>query len=329
MAHSTPIDDLRDRSPAAWLRERDIDLLVCSELWAEGSPLRRLFAGRWNDGDATFEGAWVSHQDADGETDIVVSFVSGPGSLILLVENKIDAEFQPDQAERYRQRGMRWRERGGPSVDVETVLLAPAEYFGREDSDTFDWHLSYEDLVDLLNNAVDPRSQFLAYILSEGIRTYRQGYVPVPDATNTQVWRAFWDIANEETPRLRMRRPGDKPSGAGFIYFYDAEGVSSAETEGRAHIVYKHRPGRDCEVDLQFRQTSEASLRTRAAELLEDDMSVVKAGNSASIRVRVPAVDFSRIPEGQEDGIRAGLHAAERLRRFFVDRGVAEILEPG
>ena len=47
MAYATPIDELRDRSPAAWLRERDIDLLICSELWAEGSPLRRLFAGRW------------------------------------------------------------------------------------------------------------------------------------------------------------------------------------------------------------------------------------------------------------------------------------------
>ena len=113
MACSTPIDELRDRSPAAWLRERGIDLLICSEPWAEGSPLRTISAGRWNDGTATFDGAWVSHQDADGETDIVVSFISGPESLVLLVENKIYAEFQPDQPERYRQRGMRWRERGG------------------------------------------------------------------------------------------------------------------------------------------------------------------------------------------------------------------------
>ena len=329
MAYATLIDELRDRSPAAWLRERDVDLLICSELWAEGSPLRRLFSGRWNHGTATFDGAWVSHQDADGETDIVVSFISGPESLVLLVENKIDAEFQPDQPERYRQRGMRWRERGGPSVNVETVLLAPAEYFDREGSDIFDRRLSYEDLVDLLGNAVDPRSRFLAYMLREGIRTYRQGYVPVTDETNTQVWRAFWEIANEETPRLRMGRPGDKPSRAGFIYFYDAEGVSASETEGRAHIVYKHRSGGDCDVDIQFRSMSEASLRARVAELLDDDMSVAKAAGSASIRVRVPAVEFTRVSEGQEDAIRAGLHAAERLRSFFVNRGLAKILESG
>ena len=62
---------------------------------------------------------------------------------------------------------------------------------------------------------------------------------------------------------------------------------------------------------------------------LNHDMSVEKAGKSASIRIQVPTVDFKRAPEGQEDAIRAGLHAAERLRSFFLEQGLAEILNFG
>ena len=54
-----------------------------------------------------------------------------------------------------------------------------------------------------------------------------------------QVWNVFWEIANAETPDLRMRKPGSKPSGAGFIEFSDAEGVSPVETMRRAKIIYK------------------------------------------------------------------------------------------
>ena len=61
------------------------------------------------------------------------------------------------------------------------------------------------------------------------------------DMVVTEVWQALWQGAEEETPRLRMRRPGSMPSGAGFIYFYDADGVSRSETGGKAHIVYKFR----------------------------------------------------------------------------------------
>ena len=125
-----------------------------------------------------------------------------------------------------------------------------------------------------------------------------------------------------------MRPPGDKPTGAGFIYSYDTQGLSSPETKSRVNIVYKHRLNGNY-VDIQFRRTTETALRARVAEILEHGMSVEKAGKSASIRVQVPTVDFRREPEGQEDAIRAGLYAAERLRRFFLDHGLAEILNSG
>ena len=152
--------------------------------------------------------------------------------------------------------------------------------------------------------------------------------MPVTDETNTRVWQAFYDMAKEETPQLRMRPPDNKPRGAAFIYFYDALGLSSPEIKRKVNIVYKHRLTGNY-VDIQFGRMSETALQDQVSETLEHDMSVARAAASASIRVQVPAVDFSRIPKGQEDAIRAGLHTAERLRSFFVEHSLVDILDPG
>ena len=123
---------------------RGIDLLICGELHFDGGPLQKLFAGGCNNGVSQFDGAWISHWDAGDETGIVASFKSDSGSLVLLIEDKIDAEFQPDQPELYRQRAHRWKECGPPGCDVETVMLAPAGYFENEGSEIFDRQVSYE-----------------------------------------------------------------------------------------------------------------------------------------------------------------------------------------
>ena len=114
----------------SWLRERDVDLLLCSELHCAGGPLRNLFVGDWNDGIAEFDGAWVSYVDAEGEADLVAAFKSGAKSLILLIEDKIDAEFQPEQPERYRRRAQRWAAGSALGTKIESVLFAPADYLG-------------------------------------------------------------------------------------------------------------------------------------------------------------------------------------------------------
>ncbi len=65
---------------------------------------------------------WFAVADSDGETDLIVAF-----------ENKIAANFQPEQGERYQKRAARWRSIDAVSA-VATVLIAPSEYivFNRE-----------------------------------------------------------------------------------------------------------------------------------------------------------------------------------------------------
>ncbi|MDE2844710.1 MAG: PD-(D/E)XK nuclease family protein [Chloroflexota bacterium] len=317
-----PLVMLKERLPMQWLRERDIDLLICSELNSQG-PLRDVFLGGWNARIAHFYGAWVSYHDVDGETDIVASFWAGDNALVLLIENKIDAEFQPEQPQRYRERANRWRDSLGPGAEVETVLLAPEEYFENEGSELFDLQISYEAVIAALAESDDPRTQFLAQTLENGIESHRRGYTPQHSEATTRVWSAIWNWADADAPNLRMDRPVSKPVGAGFIHFVNAEGVSTAQTGRRAKIVYKPEYGN---VDLQFSNMEVARLQEAARDILAPDMTVARAAKSASIRIKVPALDFGRPPEGQEEAIRSGIEAAERLRVFFMEEQPLELL---
>src|ERR1700730_13225130 len=136
------IPEFLARTPFAWLRERDIDLLVCSELYARGE-LTRLLTSRIAPEGARFLGAYVSHAEIDGESDMVVVFTTGETHVIGFIENKIAASFQPEQAERYAARALRWSTAAGVSR-VVTVLFAPEEYMHRSGSSVFDERISYE-----------------------------------------------------------------------------------------------------------------------------------------------------------------------------------------
>ena len=316
------MDDLKNRPPMSWLRERDIDLLICSELHSEG-PLRELFLGGWNGGEAEFDGAWVSYHDVDGESDIVASFKGGANVLIMLIENKTDAEFQPEQPQRYRARAERWKASLSSEADVETVLLAPEEYSENEGSEIFNRQISYEDVIAALAGSDDPRTQFLAATLRNGIVSHERGYSPQHNEATTLVWSAIWDCVNSEAPQLRMRKPVSKPVRAGFIYFDSAVGVSSTETQRRAAIVYK--PSHE-NVDLQFSNMMVATLEDAVTSLLEDDMTVAQAAKSASIRIKVPVVDFGQPPDDQQAAIRQGIQTAERLRQFFIENRILALV---
>ena len=322
MTNSTPLVHLKNRPPMQWLRERDIDLLICSELHSPG-PLRELFLGGWNSSVAEFDGAWVAWHDVDGETDIVVSFKAGANELILHIEDKIDAQFQPDQPGRYRARAQRWQASLSFQSEVQTVLLAPEEYSENEGSDLFDRQISYEDVIAALSGSRDPRTQFLAQTLKNGIESHRLGYTPEHSEATTRVWRAIGDCVNSEAPLLRMKEPISKPTRAGFIYFESAAGVSSTETQGRAKIVYK--PGHE-NADLQFSNTQAATLEDAVASILDSDMTIAEAGKSASIRLKVPRVYFGLPPDDQRGAIRQGVTVAERLRRLFIEKRLLDLL---
>lgn len=301
-----------DRVPLGWLRERDIDLLVCAELHADRS-LTRLIADRLALTDARFAGAWVSHSEIEGESDLVVCWETSAGRALALVENKIAAAFQPDQAARYRLRANRWATVDGVS-QVSTMLIAPAAYMTRDMAGEFDVCLTYEDLHEVLRCEGDGRSIFLANALAAGVNRARNVYVANPDEQVSAAWAALWDQACKLTPPLQMARPSPKPGRSTWIYFRDAIGFGVSDRK-RAVVVYKAERG---QADLQFSSTLAQQLEARSADIMDDSMSVVQAAKSASIRISVQPIDFLKPFEEQLEAVGEGLQACERLRQFFI-----------
>ncbi len=297
-----------NRTPISWIRERDVDLLVCAELHAN-ERLRSLISSETRNEHLQFKGAWVSHAEREGESDLVVEWSSPQGRELQLIENKIAANFQPDQGERYRLRAQRI-EKEPDVARVTTVLVAPKEYFLRSGCASFERLISYEQIDELLREEGDPRSIFLANVLRDGIKAYRSGYVPVPDEEATAVWSAIWAKCLEKRPALRMKKPDSKPARSQWIYFRNAEGLGDWK---KMVVVWKAERG---QVDLQFSGMSAEELFSRTASILLDGMQVVKAGKSASIRILCEKVDFGRSPDQQPQAIANGLELADQIRCF-------------
>ena len=318
--NTDPLRRLDAQPPLVWLQERDIDLLICAELHADG-PLRRQFAKIAQADCDDFRGAWVSHREDDGETDLVVGFGSAQWESLLLVENKVSAEFQPDQPQRYRERARRY-DSVPPHPRVTSVLLAPAAYFGRAGSDVFNARVSYEQVIEALADSPDGRVRFLSHALQRAVLD-RRHYVPEPDAAVTALWRAIYRVATNAAPLLNMAPVGEKPKGARFIKFTPD---SFASIASGVDIVIKNGKGdagptERTFVDLQFGGTSDGQLKEATNGILRPRMFVVAAAKSASIRINLPPVDYERPADAQLPAIREAVEQADLLRRFFVRNG--------
>jgi hypothetical protein len=303
---------LSGRSALGWLRERDIDLLICSELHAGGGSLTRFLTSRLAGDRARFVRAWVSHADIDGESDLLVAFEQNGRTIIALIENKIAAIFQPDQALRYRKRAERWAKMDGIS-SVVTVLIAPEEYMSHAGSSDFDQRVTYEAVANVLRSEPDCRASFTAEAILTGIAQCRAGYVMRPNEAVTEMWNVCWEIACRVAPSLNFERTGEKPGESTWFYFRKAAGFEGLRG---AVVVYKAERG---QVDLQFSGTSPTELARRSLGLLDTSMKVVPAAKSASVRLSVPVIDFHSSASAQEAKIVDGFMACERLRLLFVE----------
>jgi hypothetical protein len=308
----SPFEALLRRAPYSWLRERDIDLLVCSELHADGQ-LRRLFAERLGLPHETFAGSWVSHAETEGESDLIVKFDLNNRFTFAFVENKIAAMFQPDQGVRYLARANRWLV-ADRVARVATVLFAPAHYMSRSGAEDFEIAVSYEDAAAALRHDRDTRAHFLANALEAGVEALRSGYVVVPDTAVTDVWQYCWRTSLRVAPKLNFQEPGLKPGRSTWFYFREAEGFSRAR--GLAVVVYKAERG---QADLQFSGMSASELLSIMRSFMDETMKVVTAAKSASVRIQVRPIAFAQPPAEQEAAIIEGFGACERLRALFAE----------
>lgn len=199
--------------------ERDIDFLLVEEFVAPDGFLT-WFLGRIGLSEP-YETVAITHsaKTATGETDIELTVRSGSTTLILLLENKIDANLQPRQADRYRERASRYVSEGQCSACI-TVLVAPKAYFGGEVQPFgFDRSVTYEDILEwyLRAERLGSRRDAKVALLQRALARGSAGWIMVPDETVTEFWHRYGELSRALAPELFMEKPTAKPATSTFI----------------------------------------------------------------------------------------------------------------
>lgn len=147
----------------------------------------------------------------EGESDVEFGFQSVSGDRhVVLIENKIDASKQPDQVERYFNRGQYRVDRG--SWESFTIcLLAPESYVSDEDEASFNSIIRYEDILDYLEDATHDSAAFFSAVFDSGMR---RGRSPTTDASG--VLRSIADEFQTRTKIPDLVRTVDLKKRAGF-----------------------------------------------------------------------------------------------------------------
>ncbi len=288
--------------------ERDIDLLLV-ELLADSPQFFDWFLSRLGlDADAELLAVEHSVTTQSGESDLEVTFRRGKRAVKLLIENKLGAAFQPRQSERYRERGEQYVRRGDCDA-FHTVLVAPASYFGEDETTCgFDHCITLDEVLNWVEqaNSFGELGEYKITLIRSALERGSSGWQLVPDEAVTRFWQEYWKLASSDAPELRMPRPGPKPAISNFIYFRPRGLPPDAKLIHK--VLYGH-------VDIQFAGRAEDidALEREYSGILEEGMHIQRAGKSAVIRMCVPEMDMTAPFAESLPHVRQSLAAATQL----------------
>jgi hypothetical protein len=307
---TTDIDKkISDLIPVEAVQERDTDLLILEEIKCNKNFTDWLLAKTIRlQGDYVLIGAWHSlTQVGLGESDLALKIRTEKKIILFFIENKVDAGFQTDQANRYRLRGNQ-RKDNRECHDFHTILFAPKRYITKNND--FDFYLEYEEVRNWFTKQTDLglRANYKADILEIAIEKLRRGYAPIINEAVTDFRWAYYDYAEKYFPNLKMKRPKPgMPKRTGFIRFKPID----IRLEKRDFIIHKNRGA----VDIQLSRKADSldHLINKYQSALTEEMEIVRAGKSISIRIRVPKIDIEGNFKDQLENIEIAIKKVEAL----------------
>ena len=301
--------ELLSRRPIDAVTEREIDLLLLMAL--HGSPGFRAFLASKiaGPGDFEFLGAWRGVFDNLGECDLLVLLRNAEGRRIaVMVEDKIDASFQPNQASRYRLRG----EQG---IALErwdrfiTCLCAPktyAEPIGK--GDAWDAVLTYEEIEASLEAQEDTFAPFVRSALRQAADKQRSGGF-VANQQASAFWAQYRRLQREEFPDLKMTALAEVQS-ANDPWPRFAGGVLPPR------VKLEHKPWKGC-VDLTFQDLKFEDLRSRLDGRLPANLEMCRTAPSSAVRATVPLLEATKPFEPQIEAAKEAFRAAEAILQLW------------
>jgi hypothetical protein len=260
-----------------------------------------------------------SVSDKHGEADLIVLInAERPnGDIVkvaLLIEDKINAAFQPYQSDRYQQRGKDGVSVGKWDVFV-TVLVAPSAYI--RDPHGFDKAITLEQIKKWVCPNDFARRDFKVKKIDEAITKKNSTGVQIIDESMTAFRQSYYSYLQMFNVRrntdFTMRTPG--PTYYGDTWFQLKSDALPAWAEVR-HMAPNGT------IEISFKDT-ELAKAAALSEILESDMNLIATGKykqHVTIRLPVPPIANFDSFERDQPKIETALLTAERLWRFYQDK---------
>lgn len=184
--------------PVAEAREKYPDILL-AQLLDSSAAFREWFVDRATaaHGIDTYHGVRCNETMYGRETDLLFGFEgTDNGDHLVLVENKIQAQEQPQQFADYHERGISYVERG--VCDRYSVcLLAPDEWAPSDVTDDVDRVLPYEAVMDRLEPMDHDGAEFTQAVFSQAV-TKASASVPDHSDVTADLWRRVTEASSHE-----------------------------------------------------------------------------------------------------------------------------------
>jgi hypothetical protein len=301
-----------DMMPLEAVMERDLDLMLLEELTVSGLFVDWMMGQipEYSSQRRAKHVVWHSVSAPElGESDLILRVEDASAqAFALLIENKVDAPPQENQARRYKARGDQGI-REGEWSSFRTAIVAPSRYL-ESDSEAaqYDIKVSYESIRGWFLGRTDNPSR-VAYkvgLIDQAIEQNRRGYNPKMDERTTRFFQDYWLLATKKYPELKAVEPGARPASSIWISF-KPDGLK------RNQRIWHRIDLGQVDLELAFKAGQIEELTTRFSQQLPKDVSIVKRGKSLGLRIEVPTLDRFEDLESQEENVLFAMKSALRL----------------
>src|SRR5690606_33456726 len=238
----------------------------------------------------------------------------------ILIENKIDAQAQPNQGADYRVRGEAGTGREDWS-EFRTCLTAPRQYVkASTDWTHFDEVVTYEEILAFFasRKSRDERYAWKTRLVASAIEKKKSGYTPVISEEATAFVAHYYQHAMA-WPRLQMVEPKPRPAGNTWISF-------RPEVLPRGAVIEHQLPAG--QVKLMFYGAADRldTLREQLLPYLAPTMEIRQAGKSVAVSMSVPPISATALPFAEVQAeAEAGMRAADALAGMMATASAAGV----
>ena len=238
----------------------------------------------------------------DGESDIVIILENDKERFAIFIEDKIAADPQPHQRERYDDRAALLKDTEKYNHHY-VFLCAPKAYLSTAKAEGYKYTVSHEDICSVLEEGV-----FEKYVFNFSSSEKKQGYSPIKNDSVTEFWQKLYKHIGQYYSQLRINKldtaRGSNASWPGF----------KAEIAG-LRIVWKTDRNY---IDLEFAGMAEhrEAFSSLVKKLNLEKYQPVVTGKSLSLRMVVPSdksVSFHLPFDDQIDNVN---YALDRIAIF-------------